>query len=271
MLTSEIQIGNLALGGKNPVRIQSMTNTNTMDTQATVQQVIELADAGCEMVRITARNKAEAENLRNIKSELALRGYHLPLIADIHFQPEAAEIAATIVDKVRINPGNYVDKPQSGEAKKHYTDAEYLDELAKISLRLQPLIDICKKHNTAIRIGVNQGSLSERITARYGDTPEGMVASAMEYIRIFFNKGFDNLVISMKSSNVKTMIYSYRLLATRMYEKCYDYQGRDKGGNEIFFQSDYCHGLQPARCHDLCRPKGKWSAKRESYRHGWGS
>jgi (E)-4-hydroxy-3-methylbut-2-enyl-diphosphate synthase len=223
MITREIQIGNLALGGKNPVRIQSMTNTNTMDTLATVNQVLELVAAGCEMVRITARNKAEAENLQNIKDELLRKGCSVPLIADIHFQPEAAEVAARIVEKVRINPGNYIDKNKAGKAKTSYTENEYREELEKIRLRLLPLIRICKEHGTAIRVGVNHGSLSERITSRNGDTPEGMVVSALEYIEMFAAENFHNLVLSMKSSDVKTMIYSYRLLAARMSEKGYDY------------------------------------------------
>jgi len=223
MITREIQIGNLALGGKNPVRIQSMTNTATMDTLATVKQVMRLVDAGCEMVRITARNTAEAENLRNIKEELLRNGYSVPLIADIHFQPEAAEVAARLVDKVRINPGNYIDKNNSGQLKTEYSESEYRLELEKIHQRLLPLIRICKDHGTAIRVGVNHGSLSGRITARYGDTPEGMVASALEYIEMFAAEGFHKLVLSMKSSDVKTMIYSYRLLAAGMIEKGYDY------------------------------------------------
>jgi (E)-4-hydroxy-3-methylbut-2-enyl-diphosphate synthase len=221
--TREIYIGNLALGGTNPVRIQSMTNTNTMDTVATVRQTIELADAGCELVRITARNKSEAENLRNIKSELHSRGYKIPLIADIHFQPNAAEVAARIVEKVRINPGNYIDKQPSGIMKIDFSETEYHAELEKIHNRLLPLINICKEYRTAIRIGVNHGSLSARVTARYGDTPEGMVVSALEYIEMFVAEGFHNLVLSMKSSDVKTMIYSYRLLASRMMEHGYNY------------------------------------------------
>ena len=221
MITRELHIGKLALGGANPVRIQSMTNTNTADTEATVKQTLALVDAGCEMVRITARNKAEAENLRIIKSELLLRGCDVPLIADIHFQPEAAEIAARYVHKVRINPGNYVDKQASTGL--NYTESAYQQELDKISTRLLPLISICKDYGTAIRVGVNHGSLSARITERYGDTPEGMVVSALEFIAMFVGHEFHNLVLSMKSSNVKTMIYSYRLLAARMTALGYDY------------------------------------------------
>ena len=223
MITREIHIGKLLLGGKNPVRIQSMTNTNTMDTRATAAQAMELAKAGCEMVRITARNKAEAENLRNIKALLAAQDCTVPLIADIHFQPEAAEIAARIVEKVRINPGNYVDKKPSGNARTVYTESQYQQELENIALRLKPLLGICKEYGTAIRIGVNHGSLSARVTDRYGDTVEGMVASALEYIEVCRFHDFQNLVLSMKSSDVKTMIYAYRLLVARMEERGYDY------------------------------------------------
>lgn len=223
MLTREIYIGSLALGGTNPVRIQSMTNTLTMDTDATVKQSLQLAHAGCDMVRITARNIGEAENLNNIKLSLARHGCTVPLIADIHFQPDAALVAARIVEKVRINPGNYVDKRNKASAKGDYSDMEYRIELEKIRFRLLPLIKVCQEYGTAIRLGVNHGSLSERIMERYGDTPEGMVASAMEYIEIFASEGFHKLVLSMKSSNVKTMIYSYRLLAAQMSAHGYDY------------------------------------------------
>jgi len=223
LITREIHIGNLLLGRKNPVRIQSMTNTNTMDTRATAAQTMELAKAGCDMVRITARNKAEAENLRNIKSLLASRECRVPLIADIHFQPEAAEIAARIVEKVRINPGNFADKKPSGKEITVYSESQYQQELEHISLRLKPLLSICKEYGTAIRIGVNHGSLSARVTDRYGDTVEGMVASALEYIEICRFHDFQNLVLSMKSSDVKTMIYAYRLLVARMEERGFDY------------------------------------------------
>ncbi|HNW91141.1 MAG TPA: (E)-4-hydroxy-3-methylbut-2-enyl-diphosphate synthase [Bacteroidales bacterium] len=223
MLTREIHIGNLVLGGKNPVLVQSMTNTNTMDTAATVRQTLELVDAGCELVRITARNTAEAENLKNIKQALAEKNCFVPLIADIHFQPQAAEVAARIVEKVRINPGNYVDKKTQGQKRLMYSQDQYRQELENISLRLKPLLGICKEHGTAIRIGVNHGSLSERVTSRYGDTVEGMVVSAMEYIDICRFYDFHNLVLSMKSSDVKTMIYAYRLLVSRMEVAGYDY------------------------------------------------
>jgi len=221
--TREIRIGNLILGGNNPVVVQSMTNTNTMDTMATVQQVMDLVEAGCEMVRITARNKYEAENLKKIKAALAERNCHIPLIADIHFMPDAAEIAARIVEKVRINPGNYVDKKTNERGPVVYSESLYRQELDNISLRLKPLLDICKEYGTAIRIGVNHGSLSDRVTGRYGDTVEGMVASALEFIDICRYHDFKNLVLSMKSSDVKTMIYAYRLLTSRMNESGYDY------------------------------------------------
>jgi len=223
VITREIHIGNLVLGGKNPVLVQSMTNTNTIDTAATVRQTLELVDAGCQLVRITARNIAEAENLKNIKQALAEKSCFVPLIADIHFQPQAAEVAARIVEKVRINPGNYVDKKKHGPEQMMYSEARYRQELENISLRLKPLLGICKEHGTVIRIGVNHGSLSERVTSRYGDTVEGMVVSAMEYIDICRFHNFHNLVLSMKSSDVKTMIYAYRLLVARMEESGYDY------------------------------------------------
>jgi len=223
LITREIHIGKLLLGGKNPVLIQSMTNTNTMDTWATAAQTMELAEAGCDMVRITARNKAEAENLGNIKALLAAKDCRVPLIADIHFQPEAAEIAARIVEKVRINPGNFADKKPTRKAIIVYTESQYQQELENISLRLKSLLSICKEFGTAIRIGVNHGSLSTRVTDRYGDTVEGMVTSAMEYIEICRFHDFQNLVLSMKSSDVKTMIYAYRLLVARMEERGYDY------------------------------------------------
>ena len=176
-----IHIGDIPLGGDNPIRIQSMTSTNTMDTKATVDQSIRMIEAGCEYVRITAPGVKEAENLANIKKELKKRGYTTPLIADIHYQPKAAEIAARIIEKVRINPGNYVDRKRG---RINYSESEYLAELEKIKERIKPLINICKEHGTAIRIGSNHGSLSERILLKYGDTPAGMVESALEFVRI---------------------------------------------------------------------------------------
>jgi (E)-4-hydroxy-3-methylbut-2-enyl-diphosphate synthase len=202
-----IHIGRLQLGNDQPIRLQSMTSTNTLDTNATVEQAIRMIDAGCEMVRITAPGLKEAAHLQLIKEELKKRGISVPLIADIHFNPGAAEIAARIVEKVRINPGNYIDK-KSGRI--DYTEAEYNEELERIAGRLLPLLKICKQHGTAIRIGTNHGSLSQRIVSRYGDTPEGMVQSALEFTRICSNYGFHNLVLSMKSSNVRVMVNAYR-------------------------------------------------------------
>ncbi|MBO4741720.1 MAG: (E)-4-hydroxy-3-methylbut-2-enyl-diphosphate synthase [Bacteroidales bacterium] len=213
--SKEIQIGNLKLGGDNPVRIQSMTNTDTMDTRATVDQTMALVDAGCELVRITAPDVKAAENLYNIKNELLKRNYNVPLVADIHFNPKAAEVAATIVEKVRINPGNYVDR---NTGKTSFTDQEYADELSRIADRMSHLIDICKQHGTAMRIGVNHGSLSERIMSRYGDTPLGMATSAVEFAQICRQMDFQNLVFSMKASNVNVMVYSTRLLVQKMIQ-----------------------------------------------------
>ena len=219
-ISKEINIGNLSLGGANPVRIQSMTSTDTMDTEATVEQSIRMIEAGCEMVRITAQGIREARHLAVIKDELKRRGYDVPLIADIHFNPKAAETAARIVEKVRINPGNYIDK---NRGKVDYTDAEYETEIKKIKERITPLITICKEHNTAIRIGSNHGSLSERILARFGDTPEGMVESAMEFVRICRELDFHNLVLSMKASNVKIMVQANRLLVKKMQQEDINY------------------------------------------------
>ncbi len=182
LLTREVSIGDLPLGGTNPIRIQSMTTTDTLDTIATVEQSIRMIKAGCEYVRITAPSLKEAENLRNIKDELRRRGYNAPLIADIHFTPNAAELAARIVEKVRVNPGNYVDKKKFQTIE--YTDAEYQEELERIRERFTPLVKICKEYGTAMRIGTNHGSLSDRIMSRYGDTPLGMVESALEFLRI---------------------------------------------------------------------------------------
>ena len=212
-VTREVRIGNLPLGGNNPIRIQSMCNTDTMDTMATVNQAIRMIEAGCEYVRMTAQGIREAENLANIKNELLKRGFNTPLIADIHFNPKAAEVAAGIVEKVRINPGNYVDR---NTGKYDFTEHEYKEELKRIADRLSPLIAICKNNQTAIRIGTNHGSLSNRIISRYGDTPRGMVESAMEFIRLCDYLDFHNLVLSMKSSNIKVMIASTRLLVANM-------------------------------------------------------
>lgn len=218
--SNTINIGNVVLGGANPIRIQSMTNTDTMNTMATVDQTLRLVEAGCEIVRITAPGVKEAENLYNIKNELVKRGCNVPLVADIHYNPQAAEIAAGIVEKVRINPGNYVDR---NVGKVSYTDAEYSAEIEKIGERMANLIEICKRHNTAMRIGTNHGSLSERIVSRYGDTPMGMAVSAIEFANVCRSLDFHNLVFSMKASNVKVMVYSTRLFVQKMIEQGMNY------------------------------------------------
>lgn len=219
--TREIFIGDLPLGGSNPIRIQSMTTTDTMNTIATVEQTIRMVNAGCEYVRITAPSINEAKNLKNIKNELRKRGYDVPLIADIHFTPNAAEIAARIVEKVRINPGNYADKKKFDL--QEYTDEEYNAELKRIREKLTPLVKICKKHGTAIRVGTNHGSLSDRIMNRYGDTPLGMVESALEFVRICEELDYYNIVLSMKASNTQVMVQAYRLLVNRMINEGMNY------------------------------------------------
>ena len=217
ILTKEVQIGSLKLGGENSIRVQSMTTTDTMDTEGSVAQSIRMIDAGCELVRLTAPSKNEAENLQNIKAELVKRGYNTPLVADIHFTPNAAEIAAKIVEKVRVNPGNYADKKKFEEIE--FTDASYQAELKRIEEKFTPLVLLCKANGTAMRIGTNHGSLSDRILSRYGDTPEGMVESALEFIRICEKHDFDQLVISMKASNTLVMVQAYRLLMAKMLER----------------------------------------------------
>jgi (E)-4-hydroxy-3-methylbut-2-enyl-diphosphate synthase len=212
--TLEVKIGDLLLGNGHPIRVQTMTTTDTMDTEATVAQTIRCIEAGAELVRITAPSKKEAENLLEIKKELHRRGYTTPLVADIHFTPNAAEIAARIVEKVRVNPGNYVDKKKFEFIE--YTDADYLEEIERIRERFTPLVKICKEYGTAMRIGTNHGSLSDRIMSRYGDTPMGMVESAMEFLRIARNEQYHNIVLSMKSSNPQVMVQAYRLLAQSM-------------------------------------------------------
>src|SRR6204780_773556 len=195
--TLEVKIGDLILGNHHPIRIQTMTTTDTMDTLATVEQSIRCIEAGAELVRITAPSKKEAENLLNIRNELRRRGYSTPLIADIHFTPNAAEIAARIVEKVRINPGNYIDKKKFEFIE--YNDAEYNEEIDRIRERFTPLVKICKEYGTAMRIGTNHGSLSDRIMSRYGDTPMGMVESAMEFLRVARGESYHNIILSMKS------------------------------------------------------------------------
>lgn len=218
----EVMIGNLAIGHRHPIRIQTMTTTDTMDTAATVAQSIRCIEAGAELIRITAPSKNEAENLLNIKNELRKAGYHTPIVADIHFTPNAAEIAARIIEKVRINPGNYVDKKRFDIIE--YADAEYIAEIDRIRSRFTPLVAICKQYGTAMRIGTNHGSLSDRIMSRYGDTPIGMVESAMEFLRIARDESYHNIVLSMKSSNPLVMVQAYRLLVQKMDEEfgeCY--------------------------------------------------
>lgn len=214
LITREVTVGNVKVGGNNPVRIQTMTTTDTMDTIATVEQTIRCIEAGAELVRITAPSKKEAENLLNIKNELRARGYNTPLVADIHFTPNAAEIAAKIIEKVRVNPGNYVDKKKFEQIE--YTDAEYAEEIERIRERFTPLVLICKEYGTAMRIGTNHGSLSDRVMSRYGDTAIGMVESAMEFLRIARSLDYHNIVLSMKSSNPIVMVEAYRLLVTTM-------------------------------------------------------
>ncbi|MDO6434204.1 (E)-4-hydroxy-3-methylbut-2-enyl-diphosphate synthase [Flavitalea sp. BT771] len=220
--TLEVKIGDLLLGNFHPIRIQTMTTTDTMDTIATVEQSIRCIEAGAELVRITAPSKKEAENLLNIKNELRRRGYNTPLVADIHFTPNAAEIAARIVEKVRVNPGNYIDKKKFEFIE--YTDTEYNEEIDRIRERFTPLVKICKEYGTAMRIGTNHGSLSDRIMSRYGDTPMGMVESAMEFLRVARDERYHNIILSMKSSNPLVMVQAYRLLIRTMEDEfgaCY--------------------------------------------------
>ena len=222
LATKEVKIGDLYLGNFHPIRIQTMTTTDTMDTVATVEQSIRCIEAGAELVRITAPSKKEAENLQNIKNELRKRGYSTPLVADIHFTPNAAEIAARIVEKVRVNPGNYVDKKKFELIE--YSDVDYAEEIERITDRFTPLVKICKQYGTAMRIGTNHGSLSDRIMSRYGDTPMGMVESAMEFLRIARAEQYHNIVLSMKSSNPQVMVQAYRLLVKTMFDEfgeCY--------------------------------------------------
>jgi (E)-4-hydroxy-3-methylbut-2-enyl-diphosphate synthase len=220
--TSEVQIGSTPVGGDNPIRIQSMTDTDTKDTDATVEQIIKIIKAGAEYVRVTVKDTRDAENLRYIKKELVDRGYNNPLIGDIHFNPKLAEIAARYISKIRINPGNFYDKRASF---KHvlYTDEQYRDELQKIEELFVPFLKMLKKTNTALRIGANQGSLSDRVMSRYGDTPTGIVESVMEFLRICKKENFNNVVLSIKSSNTRVMVYTVRLLCFRMRVEDMDY------------------------------------------------
>lgn len=220
--TREVRIGDLLLGNGHPIRVQTMTTTDTMDTAATVAQTLRCIEAGAELVRITAPSKKEAENLQQIKDAVRAAGYSTPLVADIHFTPNAAEIAARIIEKVRVNPGNYVDKKKFDFIE--YTDPEYNAEIERIRERFTPLVKICREYGTAMRIGTNHGSLSDRIMSRYGDTPIGMVESAMEFLRIARDEQYHNIVLSMKSSNPQVMVQAYRLLVQQMdaeFGECY--------------------------------------------------
>ena len=219
--TVEVTVGNVKFGGENPIRLQSMTTTDTMDTEASIEQAIRMIDAGCELVRYTAPSKKEAENLKTIRAGLNAKGYTTPIVADIHFTPNAAEVAALHIEKIRVNPGNYADKKKFEEL--DYTDESYKAELDRIRVKFTPLVLLCKEKGRAIRIGTNHGSLSDRITSRFGDSAIGMVESALEFIQICEDNDFYNLVISMKSSNPLIMVQAYRILASKMIERgqCY--------------------------------------------------
>ena len=213
--SNEVNVGATPLGGNNPIRIQSMTNTVTMDTEACVEQAKRIIDAGGEYVRLTTQGLKEAENMREINIGLREQGYMTPLVADVHFNAKVADVAAQYAEKVRINPGNYVDAARTFK-QLEYTDEEYQAELEKIRTRFIPFLNICKENHTAIRIGVNHGSLSDRIMSRYGDTPEGMVESCMEFLRICMEENFSDVVISIKASNTVVMVKTVRLLAAVM-------------------------------------------------------
>ncbi|MDD6897109.1 MAG: (E)-4-hydroxy-3-methylbut-2-enyl-diphosphate synthase, partial [Bacteroidales bacterium] len=213
--SSVVQVGDTPLGGEHPIRVQSMTTTSTNDTEGSVEQAIRIIEAGGEYVRLTTQGVREAENLKNINALLRQRGYTTPLVADVHFNPHVADVAALYAEKVRINPGNYVD-PARQFKQLEYTDEEYARELEKIERQLVPFLNICREHGTAIRIGVNHGSLSDRIMSRYGDTPEGIVESCMEFLRICRREDFNNVVISIKASNTVVMVQTVRLLVATM-------------------------------------------------------
>ncbi|MEI8004833.1 MAG: (E)-4-hydroxy-3-methylbut-2-enyl-diphosphate synthase [Bacteroidota bacterium] len=222
--TRIVDIGGVPMGGNYPVRVQSMTNTSTLDTKATVKQSIRMIEAGCEYVRVSVPGIKEAENLKSIRARLRKEGFDTPVIADVHFNPAIAELAARVVEKVRINPGNYIDKKRRQTDPSYWmNEANYSRELEIISERLSPLLKICRENGTAIRIGVNHGSLSERIRTRYGDTPKGMVESALEFARICGHHGFGKLVLSLKASNTRIMIQSNRLLVKEMKAAGMDY------------------------------------------------
>ncbi len=220
-LTREVQVGNLGLGGQNPIRIQSMLTSATLDTDACVKEALALAEAGCEIIRLTAQTKVHAANLEHIARELRAAGCQVPLVADIHFKPDAAMEAAKWVEKIRVNPGNFIDKKKFVE--RDYTDSEYEEELERVRKAFTPLVLFCKEHGRAMRLGANHGSLSDRILNRYGDTPDGMVESALEFARVARELDYHQLVFSMKSSNVKVMIQAYRLLVKRLAEEGADW------------------------------------------------
>ena len=213
--TISVRVGTTAIGGSNPIRLQSMTTTATMDTEGCIEQAIRIIEAGGELVRMTTQGTREAENMRLIREGLTARGYDTPLVADVHFNPAVADVAARYVEKVRINPGNYVD-PARTFKQLEYTDQEYAQEIQRIRERFIPFLNICREHGTAIRIGVNHGSLSDRIMSRYGNTPAGMVESCMEFLRICVDQDFMNVVISIKASNTVVMIETVRLLVKEM-------------------------------------------------------
>ena len=213
--THEVRVGNIGIGGNNPVRVQSMCTTSTMDTEGCVQQILAIAAAGGELVRLTTQGVREAENMKIIRDRVRAAGCMVPLVADVHFNPAAADVAALYCEKVRINPGNYVD-PGRTFKKLEYTDEEYAAELTKIEDRLVPFLNICREHHTAVRIGVNHGSLSDRIMSRYGDTPAGIVESCMEFLRVCMKQQFMDVVVSIKASNTVVMVESVRLLVKAM-------------------------------------------------------
>src|SRR3989449_5699199 len=228
-LSREVRVGNVGVGGDNPIRVQSMITCNTMDTEASIAQTIELAEAGCEIVRITAPTVKDAANLQHVVRGLRERGCDVPIVADIHFKPEAAMEAAKWVDKVRINPGNYADTKKF--VIREYTDEQYAAELARIRERFSPLVELCKKRGIAMRIGTNHGSLSDRILNRYGDTPLGMVESALEFARIARDLNYHDFIFSMKASNPKIMIAAYRLLVARLNELDAEDARNGRGGS----------------------------------------
>ena len=222
LLTREVRVGEVAVGGKNPIRIQSMTTSNTRDIQATIAQIIRLADAGCEIARVTVQGKKEAEALAGIKNGLLARGYKIPLVADIHFYPPAAFLAAEAADKIRINPGNFIDRRASFRVIE-YDDAAYALELTRLEEEFAPLVEKCKRLKKAMRIGVNHGSLSDRIMNRYGDSPSGMVESALEFARVCRKYDYHEFIFSMKASNPIVMIEAYRRLSAEMIRLGWNY------------------------------------------------